>query len=195
MELEKTYNIQDNFIGIFNNFFSNELIENYLKHFHNCEKQGYLIKRENPIFRKDLAVDVLNLPYSTWIPYNNGEFLEVFFKYILPIYEDRFAEFHNIGKHTVYGLKIQKTKPSEGYHIWHSENNDIHNCNRVFAFTLYLNDVTEGGETEFLYQKCRIKPVQNRFVLWPAAITHIHRGNPPLSNDKYILTGWSEYGV
>jgi hypothetical protein len=71
----------------------------------------------------------------------------------------------------------------------------MENRNRVFAFTLYLNDVTEGGETEFLYQKCRIKPVQNRFVLWPAAITHIHRGNPPLSNDKYILTGWSEYGV
>jgi hypothetical protein len=84
-----------------------------------------------------LSVNVLDLPYSTWIPYNNEEFLEVFFKYILPIYVDRFPEFQNIGKHTVYGLKIQKTKPSEGYHIWHSENNNIHNCNRVLLL-LYI---------------------------------------------------------
>jgi len=25
------------------------------------------------------------------------------------------------------------------------------------------------------------------------AFTHTHRGNPPLSNTKYIMTGWLEY--
>ena len=26
--------------------------------------------------------------------------------------------------------------------------------------------------------------------IFPAGFMHTHRGNPPISNDKYILTGW-----
>jgi hypothetical protein len=53
--------------------------------------------------------------------------------------------------------------------------------------------VQEGGETEFLYQHMRVKPEQGTLVIWPAAFTHTHRGNPPLSNEKYIVTGWTEF--
>jgi len=58
---------------------------------------------------------------------------------------------------------------------------------------LYLNNIEQGGETEFLYQIKRIKPEADKLLIWPAGYTHVHRGNPPLSNDKYILTGWIEY--
>ena len=66
--------------------------------------------------------------------------------------------------------------PEGGFYDWHVD-----------------NDVTEGGETEFLYQKCRFKPEKNTLLVWPSQFTHVHRGNPPLSNDKYIITGWVEY--
>ena len=49
------------------------------------------------------------------------------------------------------------------------------NRNRVLAWTLYLNDVKEGGETEFLHQSIRVPPVANRFIMWPAYWTHLHR--------------------
>jgi len=58
---------------------------------------------------------------------------------------------------------------------------------------IYLNDVEEGGETEFLYYARRIKPTQGTLLIWPAYFTHAHRGNPPLSNTKYIITGWIEF--
>ena len=88
-------------------------------------------------------------------------------------------------------LKMQKTRPTEGYHSWHCEyNNQLENVRTALAFMVYLNDVDEGGETEFLYQSKRIAPKFNRFVCWPAGWTHIHRGNPPLSNEKYVVTGW-----
>ena len=35
---------------------------------------------------------------------------------------------------------------------------------------VYLNDVTEGGETEFLYQKCRFKSEKNTMLVWPCTI-------------------------
>jgi hypothetical protein len=58
---------------------------------------------------------------------------------------------------------------------------------------VYLNDVEEGGETEFLYQGLKIKPEKGTLVVWPSSYTHVHRGNPPYSNDKYIITGWGQY--
>jgi hypothetical protein len=105
----------------------------------------------------------------------------------------------NTGAHEAYdnipfnytGVKIQKTLPTEGYHTWHLEHNKgYHNEARAFVFSVYLNDVKEGGETEFLHFSQRVKPKTGRIVIWPSAFPYLHRGNPPLSGEKYILTSW-----
>lgn len=93
------------------------------------------------------------------------------------------------------GYKLQRTRPSEGYHIWHCENTSLEYKARCLSWILYLNDIEEGGETEFLYLSKRVKPKAGRLVIFPAGFTHTHRGNPPLSETKYIATGWLEYRV
>lgn len=91
-------------------------------------------------------------------------------------------------------LKIQKTLPAQGYHIWHVEKGCSNESNnRVLAFTIYLNDIEDGGETEFLLQSQRVKPVKGRIAIWPAGFPYVHRGNPPLSAEKYIVTSWLSY--
>ena len=55
---------------------------------------------------------------------------------------------------------------------------------------IYLNEDFEGGETEFLYFNKRIKPKQGRLVIFPAAFTHTHRGNPPIGGTKYLASTW-----
>ena len=55
---------------------------------------------------------------------------------------------------------------------------------------VYLNDDYEGGETEFLYYKNRIKGKKGSLLIWPAGMTHVHRGGLVLSGNKYIITGW-----
>ena len=88
-------------------------------------------------------------------------------------------------------LKIQKTLPTEGYHVWHIEHGKgFENEGRAFVFSIYLNDVEDGGETEFLNFSKRVKPKTGRIVIWPAGFPYLHRGNPPLSGEKYILTSW-----
>jgi hypothetical protein len=95
---------------------------------------------------------------------------------------------------TTSHVKIQKTMPSQGYHVWHIEHNQgKENEKRVLVYTIYLNTVEEGGETEFLYQSQRVKPVKGRIVIWPAGFPYVHRGNPPLSGEKYIVTSWISY--
>jgi len=88
-------------------------------------------------------------------------------------------------------LKIQKTPPGGGYHIWHYENSSMWYAMRDLTWMIYLNDMPEGeAETEFLYQKRRIRPTAGTVVIWPAGFTHVHKGNTVFSQDKYILTGW-----
>ena len=57
----------------------------------------------------------------------------------------------------------------------------------------YLNDVTDDGETEFYYQKIKVKPQKGLTLIWPADWTHTHRGNTSKTQDKYIITGWYSF--
>lgn len=92
-------------------------------------------------------------------------------------------------------VTLQKYRQGRGgYPFWHSEvypqaghNDALH---RILLFMFYLNDVQQGGETEFYYQDVKIKPKQGTMVIAPAYFTHTHRGNVPTSGDKYILTSW-----
>jgi hypothetical protein len=105
-------------------------------------------------------------------------------------YSAIFGNLRNNGP--VYSLtqKVQKTPTGGGYHMWHDENGSMKSNNRVAVWMLYLNDDFEGGETEFLYYKKRIKAERGKLLIWPAGYTHCHKGNMVLSGNKYIVTGW-----
>tara|TARA_B100001996_G_scaffold302590_1_gene243230 strand:+ start:816 stop:1436 length:621 start_codon:yes stop_codon:yes gene_type:complete len=106
-------------------------------------------------------------------------------------YADEYEQIATFELQSIY-LNIQRTRPREGYNIFHCEQGGNGSWKRVLATSLYLNDVREGGETEFLYQSQRIQPKAGRFLIWPAGFTHTHRGNPPLSGEKFLATSWVE---
>jgi hypothetical protein len=88
-------------------------------------------------------------------------------------------------------VKVQRTPPRGGYHVWHCEQDCLKHGARVLAWTIYLNDIPYNeGETEFLWQGVRVNPKAGRCAIWPASFTHTHRGNPVYTHDKYIATGW-----
>jgi hypothetical protein len=92
-------------------------------------------------------------------------------------------------------INLQKyLKASGGYHHWHSEiypqNASCDTLHRVLLFQFYLNDVVDGGETEFLYQDRKISARQGRLVIAPAGFTHTHKGHVATSGDKVIATSW-----
>ena len=110
------------------------------------------------------------------------------------LYAEKYGALAAVSSHKMsHSVKIQKTKPSQGYHVWHCDADNFNTSRRMLVVTLYLNTVEEGGETEFLYQSTRIPPVQGTLSLSPAAWTHTHRGNPPLKGNKYIITTWLDF--
>lgn len=69
----------------------------------------------------------------------------------------------------------------------HFDSTDIHPL-RYLVFLWYLNDVAEGGETEFCDLGVRVQARAGRLLMFPPYWMYQHAGLPPLSNDKYILS-------
>jgi hypothetical protein len=187
----------DNFIGVFENAFSKEYCEDLIESFEKSIAAGFGLSRQvnegtSGLAKKD--TQLFNNTQGLKINiYNVSHFNEIFWSNCYPKYEEQYPQIKDSDTHGNYSFKLQKTNLKEGYHLWHYESSTRSTSNRLLTWMLYLNDVEEGGETEFLYQSMRIKPKQGTLVIWPAAFTHTHRGNPPLSNAKYIVTGWTEF--
>ena len=105
---------------------------------------------------------------------------------IYPYINDHFSEY-NIGP----TFKLQKYKPKEGYFELHCENEGPNaGLERLLAWMIYLNDVTEGGYTRFPNQNRRFQPRRGDLLIWPAYFTHTHHGIVSKTQTKYIATGW-----
>lgn len=81
---------------------------------------------------------------------------------------------------------------NEGKYVYHNDFHVDHGNKsfRVITYLFYLNDVLEGGETEFLAGDIKIKPKKGKLILFPASWTFPHCGKMPISSNKYIITGW-----
>ena len=91
-------------------------------------------------------------------------------------------------------FQMQRYLPNQGFHSIHCERFGYgQSLNRFLVFATYLNDVKEGGETEFVHQKLKIKPETGLTLIWGADWTFTHGGIPSPTETKYIATGWYSY--
>lgn len=192
------------FISIYRNVYPDGYCQHMISEFERLKANKIGWNRHN----KKHAVDDYSLIIMPGVhsmsSFKNMNPSEGFFKKLQECYDDYSKKYSFLLEvnTTCSSFKMQKTEPTQGYHIYHAEigNQSEHLMyqNRVVVFSLYLNtlDQGEGGETEFLYQKRRIPAVENTMILWPASYTHLHRGNAVLGDkSKYIITGWFYYGT
>ena len=192
--MEKTVNI-NNFIGVYDNYIIKKECDKAIKLYEDQNKFNNTVNR----IGSEKASILQKQDQQFFAAQNN---LDVWWEQLKPMMLNFDLAWNhyiqNTGAEDAFGvpfhftaMKIQKTLPTEGYHVWHVEHNKgFDNEPRAFVFSIYLNDVEEGGETEFLHFSKRVKPKTGRIVIWPASFPYLHRGNPPLSGEKYILTSW-----
>ncbi len=99
-----------------------------------------------------------------------------------------FLEKVNVGS-----FNVQKYLPGDHFSSLHSERTHLSTLHRIFAFMTYLNDVDEGGTTDFDYYGIKIKPETGKTLIWPAEWTHAHTGSILKGGSKYIITGWLNF--
>ena len=131
--------------------------------------------------------------HQKFLKFSNMHLMEKCNEELMPHMLNYSENFPGVSGSVSYEIKLQKTPIKGGYSVWHSEQGPGGSATRAISWLLYLNDVEEGGETEFLYQGFRQKATKGTLVIWPASYTHTHRGNPPYSNDKYVITGWGNF--
>jgi hypothetical protein len=126
-----------------------------------------------------------NISISKWI----HKALHLSFK----DYVKRYKILDNIEKFALDpGYNVQRYYPNQGYFREHCENagGPHKDSKRVLAWTLYLNDVTDGGGTRYTLLNKTVDAVEGRLVLFPAYWTHAHHGIVSPTQTKYIATGW-----
>jgi prolyl 4-hydroxylase len=95
-------------------------------------------------------------------------------------------------EHNFEQFRIKKYFPEkEDQFDTHVDVMDYDSSRRFLSFMWYLNDVNEGGETVF--ENLTIRPKQGSMIVFPPLWIFPHRGNPPISNTKYIMSTYLHY--
>ena len=138
-------------------------------------------------FHKD-SIDLLGSPYRPAFQKYAVELQKCLLLYLQQYERSGCVEAFNVKI-----MVIQKYPKGGAYHQWHTERMGIGTPARHLVFMTYLNDVEDGGETEFMYQKFKVKPRKGLTLIWPVDWTHTHRGIPSMTEEKSIVTGWYEF--
>jgi hypothetical protein len=150
----------------------------------NIESIDFSVKRSIDFCRK---FDMYDIPEKIIIKC---------FKYNMPNYEKKFNSLEKLEKWQLCNnYNIRKYEPNMDFYKEHCEVHGItgHAAKRMLTWMIYLNDVTEGGETYFRYQNLKISSEVGKLLIWPPFWTHPHFGIPSMNQIKYIVTGWFEF--
>jgi hypothetical protein len=199
-----------NFIHIGENAISHETCDELIclfefnKHLH---EQGSIVKEGNsivdPTYKKstEISIDQSFLSDPLW-SFSIGKILDSLYKEA-DRYKENFSNYED-GR-SILGLdsldrwsiddtfNFQKYNPHDAYYSWHCEVGGLETSKRILAWMIYLNDVEDGGGTEFKFQNYTSKAQKGKLLIWPAYWTHMHRGVPSKTQEKYILTGWFSF--
>lgn len=95
-------------------------------------------------------------------------------------------------------FNLQRYAPGEGFKRWHCDwtlsDEATEPQARVLAWILYCNSLPDGG-TEFHWQGHHEEAERGKLLLFPAGVSHIHRGRVSLEHGKTIATGWINAGT
>jgi hypothetical protein len=157
--MKKEFNIK-NFIGIYDGFITEEECKKAIQLYEeqdkfkktlnriSSEKSSVLQKQDQHLFCDHTNVEV-------W--WEQLKIMMYNFDIAWKNYCEHTGALQSLNKdkldYTV--LKIQKTLPTEGYHVWHLEyGKGFGYLSRAFVFSIYLNDVEEGEKQNFyIFQK------------------------------------------
>jgi hypothetical protein len=93
------------------------------------------------------------------------------------------------------GYKIQHYRKNQGHFKWHFDALGPGAWERQLAMVIFLNSVQQGGETCFHRQNVKVTPVAGDAVFFPTFWTHMHCGEVPRSDDKYVVSSFVAFEI
>ena len=188
---------QTHFIGCWNlenNDLCNEII-NLFENNKNLQQQGVTDTGKNTKIKKTIVIAVhpndLKKPKFEILKQYINELHKCFLDY-----QNQWPFLKTMLKTAdIPAFNIQKYSRGDHFSLVHSERTGLGFLHRIFAWMTYLNNVDDGGTTNFEYYGIKIKPEIGKTLIWPAEWTHAHTGSVLKSGTKYIITGWIHFAA
>ena len=147
------------FIAVYRDVYPEGYCQHLIKEFDRLVESGAGTNRQRgegaPKHAKNDMQLGLNFGVHTAADFNGTPAARMFFDGLQRCYDAYTEQFSVLrdGKITGTAMKMQRTDPGGGYHVWHGEQGNGEHADRVLVYMLYLNTLTqeEAGETEFLY--------------------------------------------
>ncbi len=174
-------------IKVYDNSLSSDVCDELVSYFEtNSDKQEHVDNQGSPTFtqlnvtknRQELE-NIHSILIKTVFQYR-----DIYYEYIC---KNVFPESHAFEE---FRIKRYNVGGSERFDT-HVDVQDYASARRFLSFFWYLNDVEEGGETVFT--ETEIKPSKGKLVIFPPLWMFPHKGNPPISGTKYILSTYLHY--
>ena len=191
----------DRYIKVYDDVIDADSCNLLIGKFESAEEDQYEVIRQAER-DKAIAFTQINLANSAdWTSVQNG-MLEVFQDYIMHYIND--CNIQPKQWPTTYGYEAIRIKRylDNDYDRFdsHVDVMNSETSKRFLAFFVYLNDVDEGGETEFVqltkpgtHIPLKIKAQQGRLLMFPPQWMYYHAGLKPVSNSKYLIHSYCHY--
>ena len=124
---------------------------------------------------------------------SNNKFIKSYMNYLVSGLTEYYKKYKHFNSELCIseGFNIQYYDPNGGYKQWHNERGEHQAHQRALVFMTYLNDVPDGGGTEFAYYpEVKLKAKKGLSIIWPTDFTHTHKGIISQQHEKWIITGW-----
>ena len=186
---------QTHFIGCWN-LENNELCEKITQFFeNNTDLQIKGVTSGGKDYKEKKTTDIPINPKNLNSP--KFEIIKLYINELLKCFLDYQNQWHFLKKMLknidLTGFNIQKYSQGDHFAELHSERTSFNTIHRLFAWMTYLNNVNDGGQTNFSHYGIKIKPETGKTLIWPAEWTHAHTGEILKSGTKYIVTGWMHF--
>lgn len=88
--------------------------------------------------------------------------------------------------------RVKRYEAGEGFFNWHTDVASAESGKRMLVMFWYLNDVEEGGATQFLINEkvMSVKPRKGSVVCFPPYFMYPHKGDIPISGPKYVVSSY-----
>ena len=191
----------DNYIQIYDDVIDEESCQKLIEKFE-ASPDHFLTVHEEDGDEKISFKQIVLVDHKEWESVQNG-MLEVFQDYILHYKIDC----NIVSKQwpETYGyeaIRIKRYLDNDYYRFDpHVDVLNYETSRRFLTFFIYLNDVEEGGETQFMninkpgtYIPYTVQPKQGRLLMFPPTWQYYHAGLKPISGKKYLLHSYCHYG-
>ena len=184
----------DNYIRVYDNVFHNS--QEYIDRFYSTPKHDTVHEK-----KKDERISFMQVTLGPSDSLSR-EYVRIMNEYFEIYKEDcNIKDFQLPEEHGYEAVRIKRyLKNDYDRFDGHVDVGDHRSAKRFLAFFVYLNDVKEGGETEFLnlykpgtYIKFKIKPQAGRMVIFPPLWNWPHAGCKPISGKKYLAHSYLHY--